>query len=709
MASELERQLRRLRDDLGAGASSKKVPSILFHPKEAERMGTERIYDIGLNGLVELEQTKEPRLRRFRDTLFSQASSRTERALLSDPENRELDESINNVLRLIAPYMLQKPAQKIFEYLIRRFEIHIRNVDEIFATIMPYHDTNLFGRVVGCLVFSNTSMWGFLRKLQKFCFKNATRGGKMNRETLANQCVKEPELLNFVCERVREACANSPNGGIGCRLYASFQIALVSHVLDFTNGGKDERIVRIVMSYVIRGVRSSNPIPYQNASRVLLLRLASRGLSEEHANRSIVEIASNAETTSVSDATMCVVAIASAVSSSSIENSMEPVSKMPEIASRLSLAADRFDISALLKSLVPYLASKMCEDENMFKTLKSLIQEAKLSAGLETQLSSLVRLVIEHIVTYVRERKRLTKTQRKRIETTIRDLNERFPEQIEQSVCVLLSSQSDDDVVTKLIRDTLCKDVSERHIFRVVTLKDRNVVTLRDAIHESSDVETRLSALENIASLVKENGAAVMPSYISKSVAEILSSDKTHYETLQIATCRDIDSKMLSSLVGNHAIQRFAIKTLSSASSRLLMMKDNARDGDIELVRVALSLLPQPETTWKDGDSEDALASFLSILLIQNEDLKREFQECTKRCAKANFVSSSIDSVDMLSDDTIDSDVVVRIMAMPRCTASLFKFMIQAVSSEKSNLTTFVCIFFFVCVLRYCQYHKHRA
>ena len=80
MASELERQLRRLRDDVGAGVSaSGKVASILFHPKEAERMGMERIYDIGLNGLVELEQTKEPRLRNFRDICSSSSREPRER------------------------------------------------------------------------------------------------------------------------------------------------------------------------------------------------------------------------------------------------------------------------------------------------------------------------------------------------------------------------------------------------------------------------------------------------------------------------------------------------------------------------------------------------------------------------------------------------------------------------------------------------------
>ena len=402
-------------------------------------------------------------------------------------------------------------------------------------------------------------------------------------------------------------------------MYASFQIAIVSHILDSTNGGDDERIVRIVMSHVIRGVRSNNPIPYQNASRALLLRLVSKGLSEEHARRSIVEIASNADKTSVSDAAMCVVAIASSVSSaSSIEQTMDSVSKMPEIASRLGLAADRFDISKLLNSLVPYLASKSCEDENMFETLKSLIQEARLSAGLETNLL-FGKSSGRNVVNFVRARKKkLLKIQRKRIETLIRDLNEMFPEQIERSVCKFID---DYDAVTKLIRDTLSKDVSERHIFRVVKLMNRDAVTLRDAIQESSDIETRLAALRNVASLVKENGAAVMPSYISKGVAEILSSDKTQYERLQIATCRDIDSKMLSSLVGDRVVQEFAIRTLSSASSRLLLANKNVND--VQLARVALSLLPQPKTTWKEYDSDKALVSFLSLLLIQNKDLKR--------------------------------------------------------------------------------------
>ena len=103
-------------------------------------MGMERIYDIGLNGLVELEQTKESRLRNFSDSLFSQASSRTRESASVGSRERERERESTNVLRLIAPYMLQKPAQKIFEYLIRRERERerIRNIDSIFATIMPY-------------------------------------------------------------------------------------------------------------------------------------------------------------------------------------------------------------------------------------------------------------------------------------------------------------------------------------------------------------------------------------------------------------------------------------------------------------------------------------------------------------------------------------------------------------------------------------------
>ena len=149
---------------------------------------------------------------------------------------------------------------------------------------------------------------------------------------------------------------------------------------------------------------------------------------------------------------------------------------------------------------------------------------------------------------------------------------------------------------------------------------------------------------------------------------------------------------MLSSLVGDRVVQEFAIRTLSSASSRLLLANENVND--VQLARVALSLLPQPKTTWKEDDSDKALVSFLSLLLIQNKDLKRELQECTRRCANIHFLPSSIDSLDMLSDNNIDSDVLVRIMSMSRTSPSLLKFLIRAVSSEKSNLTKLVRRYF---------------
>ena len=78
-------------------------------------------------------------------------------------------------------------------------------------------------------------------------------------------------------------------------------------------------------------------------------------------------------------------------------------------------------------------------------------------------------------------------------------------------------------------------------------------------------------------------------------MAEILSSDKTQYERLQIATCRDIDSK-ITSLVGDRVVQEFAIRTLSSASSRSLA---NENVNDVQLARVALSLLPHPRRHGK--------------------------------------------------------------------------------------------------------------
>ena len=82
MATALERQLLALRTKNRAGVQAKDrlgTASLLFSQKEAERLGVEHIYDIGVNGLLALAAKAEPRLKEFMSTLFSPDSPRVRR------------------------------------------------------------------------------------------------------------------------------------------------------------------------------------------------------------------------------------------------------------------------------------------------------------------------------------------------------------------------------------------------------------------------------------------------------------------------------------------------------------------------------------------------------------------------------------------------------------------------------------------------------
>lgn len=89
----------------------------------------------------------------FASTLLNESSKSFERNLQTKEVNENLDKSIHSLLRLLSNYFLLKPTHKILEYLLRRYRIHKYNVNSIMCCILPYHETPMFGKIVGFLKF----------------------------------------------------------------------------------------------------------------------------------------------------------------------------------------------------------------------------------------------------------------------------------------------------------------------------------------------------------------------------------------------------------------------------------------------------------------------------------------------------------------------------------------------------------------------------
>eukprot|EP00510_Aplanochytrium_minuta_P000478 CAMPEP_0184009762 /NCGR_PEP_ID=MMETSP0954-20121128/2802_1 /TAXON_ID=627963 /ORGANISM="Aplanochytrium sp, Strain PBS07" /LENGTH=159 /DNA_ID=CAMNT_0026289205 /DNA_START=267 /DNA_END=742 /DNA_ORIENTATION=+ len=135
--------------------SQKQKPSLLFTPGEASTYNLRTIYEIGLNGLEELINIQKSALEKqkwvqYRDTLFTEAILSKERHLLSKDENDSIDITVNELLLELGPYWLMRATHKVTEFLVRHYHVHIYNAEALIVSVLPYHETTTFVKVV-CL------------------------------------------------------------------------------------------------------------------------------------------------------------------------------------------------------------------------------------------------------------------------------------------------------------------------------------------------------------------------------------------------------------------------------------------------------------------------------------------------------------------------------------------------------------------------------
>lgn len=124
MASSLARQLAQgasLNASLLVDRSRRQpTQSYLFTPREADQHDLDSIHALGVNGFQRLKSI-QPTISDYEDALLSDAAKVTDRTLLTAEANKQLDVAIGGLLPLLGPYLLEAPASKVIEWLVRRF------------------------------------------------------------------------------------------------------------------------------------------------------------------------------------------------------------------------------------------------------------------------------------------------------------------------------------------------------------------------------------------------------------------------------------------------------------------------------------------------------------------------------------------------------------------------------------------------------------
>eukprot|EP01134_Creolimax_fragrantissima_P006099 CFRG6099T1 len=272
MSTSLQQQLRKIAGSSAAvqqRANKKQVSFLYENSADAEQIDLETAYAMALNGLAELATYSDEFLV-FERGLFSQRSKGIERLQLTNDEQGSLDTEIEDYLTLLSPYFLQRAAHKTLEYLIRKFRIHVHNVSAVLSSIILYHETSAFVRMVKIVELSLSSKkesrrnWMWLSAIQK-------EGRPLPKQAWVQQCISDPTLLLVVGETAT-LCAENKKATDTTPI--SFWASTVVSVIDRVST-VDEALVGLVLRDVVTAVTSRNT-NYNAAGCIVLSALSAR-------------------------------------------------------------------------------------------------------------------------------------------------------------------------------------------------------------------------------------------------------------------------------------------------------------------------------------------------------------------------------------------------------------------------------------------------
>ncbi|KAG8908257.1 snoRNA-binding rRNA-processing protein utp10 [Tulasnella sp. 403] len=166
--------------------------SYLFDAKEAADQDLDSIFALAQNGYAAL-CILEPKLAESGDVLFSHAARNIDRATLPPEQLSTLKDNLSVFMRRLATYLLEPPAAKVIEWLVRRFRINEFDVTLVLECFLPYHDTVQFAKMLSILVFEASSPWHFMDP-----WKKNTR--PLPREALIDRMVKNEDIARFVLQ-----------------------------------------------------------------------------------------------------------------------------------------------------------------------------------------------------------------------------------------------------------------------------------------------------------------------------------------------------------------------------------------------------------------------------------------------------------------------------------------------------------------------------
>uniref|UniRef100_A0A7E4ULQ3 HEAT repeat-containing protein 1 n=1 Tax=Panagrellus redivivus TaxID=6233 RepID=A0A7E4ULQ3_PANRE len=265
----LSRQLARLKDAPAiAQGVERDYSSLIFDKHEAAALDREQALKVGLAGLAQLKKLL-PEVDEISPQLFDESTVNFNRTTIDKEENTKLHETLEHFIAVIAPYFHHQACKQVLEWLIYRYQIHTHEAEFLAIALLPFHDTNSYGRLCSIL---------YLPKHDFAWLKDVTKNGApIPFGQLPRQCLiagGNLHLIGAVAGYATQLTKMFAEYFItrNYQFYYVFFVKLISSLFEDTANATDQTLSRIIPHLGV--ALKSKVLPFKMAGMVLVSQLS---------------------------------------------------------------------------------------------------------------------------------------------------------------------------------------------------------------------------------------------------------------------------------------------------------------------------------------------------------------------------------------------------------------------------------------------------
>ncbi|XP_030354910.1 HEAT repeat-containing protein 1 isoform X2 [Strigops habroptila] len=592
------------------------VASLLFSSKEAATIDRDTFFAMGCTGLEELIGI-DPSFEVFQSSLFSSTSKGLERSVQSKAVNQQLNKNISLFLIHLSPYFMLKPAQKCLEWLIHRFHIHLYNQDSLIGCVLPYHETNLFVRVIQLLnITSPTHKWHWMDPIRK-------PGVPLARGTVITHCYKDLDFMDFICRLVAKSVkvfSECPGNSAQLRVLLVFYASTIVSALGAAEKITDA-IISMLLPYIQKGLKSSIQ-DYRAATYMIICQMTVKVTVETPLVHSLMLQISKTLSkvpSLVRDGLACLNLLLQTQKRDKLgKKPFHYLCRTPELVTLLQGLSTDYDISPLLHYLLPHLVSTVmksdteeqeeseeAEREIYVRHLEAILQSIPLEKDLDNLLAS--KFLEEFISCGTETESNPTKMAalNQKVLPLIRLLERKYPKALES-------------VLEKHLED--CTDEADQNLFhqfislslscgKYKFLEDSDTSLLLSLNHPQPAV--RVLALQHLKDIIESSKEGFDQSFIEEAILDRLKDDN-----------KDVVMSALSSLEIFSKQVNPEVVVLSILD--IFQKADLSKDGKwCKVLERAINILVEEEILKEKKELlDEAVMRLLPFMVITNANSK---------------------------------------------------------------------------------------